>query len=299
MSNKVKAHIALLVSGLIFGANYWVSKGIMPDPMLPRQIIFIRVFSAAILFWALSLIVKKESVAKRHLLLIALSSALGVAINQIFFFEGLNLTTPVDAAILHATSPIMVLIFAAWVIREKILLINMLGVLIGATGALMLIISGKDVAVFRGDLLGNIFILINLVAYALYLVLIKPIMGIYHPFTIMKWVFIFGLFAVAPFTIHTLPDLKMQVLTGNTLFSLIYIVLGTTMIAYLLTIYGLKYLKASSVGYYIYLQPLVAGIIGLVWFTEAVTLVKAIATFLIFAGVYFVNLKREASLKKG
>lgn len=298
MSNKVKAHIALLVSGLIFGANYWIAKGIMPDPMLPRQIIFIRVFSAAILFWALSLTVKKESVAKRHLLLIALSSALGVAINQIFFFEGLNLTTPVDAAILHATSPIMVLIFAAWVIREKILLINMLGVLIGATGALLLIISGRDVAVFRGDLLGNIFILINLVAYALYLVLIKPIMGIYHPFTIMKWVFIFGLIAVAPFTIHTLPDLKMQVLTGNTFFSLIYIVLGTTMIAYLLTIYGLKYLKASSVGYYIYLQPLMAGIIGLIWFKEALTLVKAIATLLIFAGVYFVNLKREASIKK-
>ncbi|MBE0661599.1 MAG: DMT family transporter [Bacteroidales bacterium] len=298
MSNKVKAHIALLVSGLLFGANYWIAKGIMPDPMLPRQIIFIRVFSAAVLFWVLSLTFKKETVSKKHLLLIALSSALGVAVNQIFFFEGLNLTTPVDAAILHATSPIMVLIFAAWVIREKVLFINMVGVILGAAGALLLIISGKDVAVFRGDLLGNIFILINLVAYALYLVLIKPIMEIYHPFTVMKWVFVFGLIAVTPFTMHTLLDFKMQVLTGNTLLSLVFIVIGTTVIAYLLTIFGLKYLKASSVGYYIYLQPLMAGIIGLIWFTEAVTWIKAIAAFLIFAGVYFVNLKRKALNEK-
>jgi drug/metabolite transporter (DMT)-like permease len=293
MSNKLKAHIALLVSGLIFGANYWIAKEIMPEPLLPRQIIFIRVFSAAVLFWALSLTIKKETVSGKHLIIIALSSTLGVAINQIFFFEGLNLTTPVDAAILHAGSPIMVLIFAAWVIREKVFMINMLGVFFGAAGALLLIFSGKDVEVFRGDILGNIFILINLVAYALYLVLIKPIMKTYHPLTVMKWVFVFGLIAVTPFTFHTIIDFELQVLTGNTLFSLLYIVIGTTVIAYILTIYGLKYLKASSVGYYIYLQPLMAGVIGLIWYTETVSWVKAIAAVLIFAGVYFVNLKRK------
>lgn len=294
MNNRSKAHIALLLSGLLFGANYWIAKELMPEPLLPRQIIFIRVFSAAILFWVLSSLVKNEKVKPKHLFIIALSSTLGVAVNQIFFFEGLNLTTPVDAAILHASSPIMVLLFATWIIRERILWINVLGILIGALGAILLITSGKNAEAFRGDMMGNIFILINISAYALYLVLIKPMMESYHPFTVMKWVFIFGFIAVAPFTTHTLFELGNDVLTTKTLLSLTYVVLGTTMLAYLLTIYGLKYLKASSAGYYIYLQPLMAGLIGLIGFGEVITLQKILSAVLIFAGVYFVNRKRKS-----
>lgn len=294
MNNRSKAHIALLLSGLLFGANYWIAKELMPEPLLPRQIIFIRVFSAAILFWVLSSLVKNEKVKPKHLFIIALSSTLGVAVNQIFFFEGLNLTTPVDAAILHSSSPIMVLLFATWIIRERILWINVLGILIGALGAILLITSGKNAEAFRGDMMGNIFILINISAYALYLVLIKPMMESYHPFTVMKWVFIFGFIAVAPFTTHTLFELGNDVLTTKTLLSLTYVVLGTTMLAYLLTIYGLKYLKASSAGYYIYLQPLMAGLIGLIGFGEVITLQKILSTVLIFAGVYFVNRKRKS-----
>jgi len=291
MSEKIKAHAALFFSGLIFGVNYWIAKDLMPEPLLPRQIIFIRIFFAAILFWFLSFSIKKEKVQPRHLLLIALSSTLGVAVNQIFFFEGLNLTTPVDAAILHSTSPIMVLIFAALIISERILPANLLGVLIGAAGAVLLIISGKGVEVFRGNMLGNLFIVLNISAYAMYLVLIKPMMRQYHPFTVMKWVFIFGFIAIAPFTTHTMFELSHQVLTTKTMLSLTYIVLGTTMLAYLLTIYGLKYLKASIAGYYIYLQPLLAGMIGVIWFSEVITIQKMLAAILIFTGVYFVNLK--------
>lgn len=293
MNVKAKAHIALLLSGLIFGANYWIAKGLMPEPLLPRQIIFIRVLSAAVLFWIISGLTGNEKVKPKHLIIIALSSTLGVAINQIFFFEGLNLTTPVDAAILHASSPIMVLLFATWFIRERILLINVLGVLIGAIGTVLLITSGKDAEIFSGDLMGNIFILINISAYAMYLVLIKPIMECYHPFTVMKWVFLFGFIAVAPFTTHTLFSLDSEVFTIKTLLSLAYVVLGTTMLAYLLTIYGLKYLKASSAGYYIYLQPLMAGLIGLIGFGEAITMQKALSALLIFTGVYFVNKKSK------
>lgn len=296
MNNRAKAHLALLLGGLIFGVNYWIAKSIMPEPLLPRQIIFIRVFFAAALFWLLSTAVKREKVEKKHLLLIALSSTLGVAVNQVFFFEGLNLTTPVDAAILHATSPIMVLIFAALIIRERILWIHSLGVLAGAAGAIMLVLSGKEAAVFAGNPIGNAFILINISAYAMYLVLIKPMMSIYHPFTVMRWVFLFGLIAVAPFSLHTLASLDSRIFESQTLYSLAYVVLATTMLAYLLTIYGLKYLRASSAGYYIYIQPLMAGAIGIIWFSEMITITKIVASVLIFTGVYLVNVKRKQKL---
>jgi drug/metabolite transporter (DMT)-like permease len=296
MNKKSQAHIALLLSGLIFGANYWIAKGLMPEPLLPRQIIFIRAFFAAILFWVLSLTIKKEAVKRKHLWLIALSSFLGVAVNQIFFFEGLNLTNPVDASILHATSPIMVLLFAMWIIRERILWINLLGVIIGATGTVLLVLSGKNAAVFSGSLLGNVLIIINISAYAMYLVLIKPMMQTYHPFTVMKWVFLFGFMAVLPFTFHTMFYIGPEVLKTKVVLSLAYVVFGTTMLAYILTIFGLKYLRASSVGYYIYMQPVMAGLIGLIWFAEIISFFKILSALLIFAGVYLVNLKRGPAI---
>lgn len=298
MNNKLKAHGALLVSGLLFGANYWIAKDIMPAPLLPRQIIFIRVFVAAIGFWVISGFIRSERVSRNDLFLIALSSVLGVAINQIFFFEGLNLTNPVDAAILHATCPILVLLFATWIIRERIIWINVVGVVIGATGAVLLILSGLNQALFEGSLKGNLFIMINNTAYAMYLVLIKPVMSKYHPLTVMKWVFIFGFLAVAPFTAHTLVGLEWSLISGSVMYALIYLVIGTTMIAYLLTTYSLQHVKASAAGYYIYLQPVMAAIVGLVWFEGAVTWMKILAAVCIFCGVYFVNLRKPPLLKR-
>lgn len=298
MNNKLKAHAALLLSGLLFGANYWIAKEIMPVPLLPRQIIFIRVFVAAIGFWVVAGFVRTESVQRKDLFIIALASVLGVAVNQIFFFEGLNLSNPVDAAILHATCPILVLLFATWTIRERIIWVNVAGVVIGATGAILLILSGLNQAVFAGSLKGNLFIMINNTAYAMYLVLIKPVMNKYHPFTVMKWIFIFGFLAVAPFTTHTMADLAWDQISGGVLYALVYVVLGTTMVAYLLTTYSLQHVKASAAGYYIYLQPVMAAIVGLVWFEGALTWMKVVAAVCIFLGVYFVNLRKPPFMKR-
>lgn len=286
-----KAHLALLASGLLFGLNYWIAKNLMPDPLLPRQIIFIRVSLAALFFWLLSRSIPKERISKKDSYRIAGAGTLGVTVNQIFFFEGLNITTPVDAAIIHASSPIMVLLLAAWFIKEKVTLLNVFGIFLGATGTLLLIFSGTDMALFTGKSLGNLFILLNIIAYALYLVLIKPVMQRYRPFTVMKWVFFYGFLTSFPFTVSAMPDLNIQAFTGKVIFSLVYVILGTTLLAYLLTIYGLKYLKASSVGYYIYLQPIMAGILGWFWFAEPISYIKLISAALIFSGVYFVNLK--------
>lgn len=286
-----KAHLALITSGLLFGFNYWIAKNLMPEPLLPLQIIFIRVAFAALFFWLLSKAIPTEIIKRQDVYRIALASSLGVTVNQIFFFEGLNITTPVDAAILHASSPIMVLLFASWLIGEKISLINITGILLGSLGTLFLVIPGNEIALFSGKSLGNMFMLLNIIAYALYLVLIKPVMQRYHPFTVMKWVFFFGFLTSVPFTAGSILQLDIRILSGKVILSLLYVIFGTTVLAYLLTIYGLKYLKASSVGYYIYLQPIMAGLLGWLWFAEPFSIMKFIAAAFIFTGVYFVNRK--------
>ncbi|MGM0612419.1 MAG: DMT family transporter [Bacteroidota bacterium] len=298
MNKKWIAHLTLFGTSLLFGANYWIAKGLMPDYFQPMQIIFMRVLGAMLLFWFLQLFLPKEQVKTKDLLLIGLSSALGVAVNQMMFFEGLNLTTPVDTSIIHSSSPLLVLMFAAILSREKLTLMKITGILIGASGALLLVLYGEEASFNSETFRGDIFILINISAYSMYLVLIKPVMARYKPVTVMKWVFFFGFLCVVPFTVWNLPDIQWGNIDSYAWFSLLYVIIGTTFLAYLLTINALRYVDASIAGFYIYLQPVIAAIIGIWLFDEVLTAHKIIAAMLVFTGIYIVNKKTAKSQSK-
>ncbi|MFO8086914.1 MAG: DMT family transporter [Bacteroidales bacterium] len=283
------AHITLLITSLLFGANYWIAKGLMPDYFQPLQVIFMRVLGAMLLFWLLQLFTPKEKVAKKDLWLIGLSASLGVAVNQIMFFEGLSLTTPVDTSIIHSSSPLLVLMFAAFLAHERITLMKIVGIVMGMTGTLILVLYGNEVSFDSSSFRGDLFILINISAYSMYLVLIKPVMARYRPVTVMKWVFFFGFIFVLPVSVWRIPDINWHQVDGFALFSLLYVIIGTTFLAYLLTIYALRYVNASVAGFYIYLQPVFAALIGILLFDEVLTTHKIIAAILIFAGIFVVN----------
>ncbi len=291
MNKKWGAHLTLFATSLLFGANYWIAKGLMPDYFQPLQVIFMRVLGAMLLFWILQLFLPREKVTKKDLWLIALSSALGVALNQIMFFKGLNLTTPVDTSIIHSSSPVLVLMFAAIITRERLTWMKIAGIILGAAGALLLVVHGKQISFNADSFRGDVFILINISAYSMYLVLIKPVMARYKPVTVMKWVFFFGFLFVIPFSVGKLPTIQWQNIDSFAWFSLGYVIVGTTFLAYLLTIQALRYVDASVAGFYIYLQPVVAALIGITIFDEKLTMEKIIAAALVFAGVYFVSRK--------
>jgi len=81
------AHLAVIGANIIFGINYVVAKGIMPDYLLPRPIIFLRVLGATVIFWLVSLLFPRENVDRKDLLRLAVCALFGVAINQVLFFK--------------------------------------------------------------------------------------------------------------------------------------------------------------------------------------------------------------------
>lgn len=291
MPKHWSAHLALFTTSCLFGANYWIAKGLMPGYFHPLQVIFIRVLGAVILFWLLHFITPQEKIRRKDFIIIALSSALGIAVNQIMFFEGLNLTTPVDASIIHSSSPVLVLMFAVALSREKLSLMRNIGIVLGAAGALFLVLHGKEASFNADTFKGNVFVLINISGYSMYLVLIKPVMARYKPVTVMKWVFLFGFIYALPFTVTKIPHVDWQAVNGFAWFSLLYVVIGTTFLAYLLTSNALRYVDSTVAGFYIYLQPVIAAIIGIIFFDEIITIPKIFAAALVFSGVYFVSKK--------
>ena len=299
MSPILRAHIALFVVNLIYGANYIIAKGVMPDYVDPSGFILMRVTGAVLLFWIVKSFIK-EKVARKDLGRLVLCGLFGVCLNQLLFFEGLNLTSPINASIIMTFNPIMVLILAALIIKEKITLQKVVGILIGTSGAIFLILNsaGTDQT---ASVTGDIFILINAFSYALYLVLVKPLMSKYKPTTVISYVFLFGTLFVylSPFAISDAAAVNWSEIPTGIWWSITYVVICTTFLAYLLNIFALKNVSPSVASGYIYLQPIMAGFFAWLFslwgsgnteeYVNSITLQKVLFTIMIFLGVFLVS----------
>lgn len=292
------AHLAILGANIIYGLNYVIAKGIMPDYMEPRGIIFLRGAGAMVLFWALAYLFPKEKVEKKDLGRIAIAAFFGVFTNQVLFFEGLNLTTPINAAIIVTVIPVLVLVFAHLFLKERITSNKWIGIILGMAGAVMVILTTGNMSLQSATFTGNVLVFINAAAFALYLVLIKPLMTKYHPMTVIRWIFIFGFVYIAPVCFGSFARTDFGAIPSGIWASIIYVVVATTAVAYFLNNYSLTILSPTVTGTYIYLQPMVASVVAILFGKDTLTAVKVIAAVLIFAGVWFVSRrKRPARFK--
>ena len=295
MSNMVRAHLALIAANLIYGVNYGIAKQVMPDFLSPFALVFARISGACILFWALSLLLPKETIDRKDILRLLFATVFGVAVNQSLFLNGLNITTPIDAAIIMTATPILVLLVARLLIREPITLFKVIGIVAGGTGAVLLILYRGNISFSNNHVIGNAIILANATSYAIYLVIVKPLMNKYHPVTLMRWIFLFGLLLVSGPGLPAFLRVGWGSLPVDIFLSVLFIVVGTTFLAYLLNMYSLKYVKPITVSIYIYSQPVIASIVALILGQDMITPVKIVAALLVFTGVYFVSFTSSRS----
>ncbi|MEO6165923.1 MAG: EamA family transporter, partial [Chitinophagales bacterium] len=204
-------------------------------------------------------------------------------------------TTPINASLMMTTTPILILLLSGIFHDEKITWLKIIGVLLGAIGAVLVIISGKELTRGSGQTTGDVLVLMNAASFAIYLVIVKPLMKKYHPVTVITWVFFFGWLFVMPVGWHEFSMIDWQQFTPALWSELAFIVIFTTFFAYLLNTMAMQHATPSVVGIYIYLQPALATIFALVLNRDEYPLIKVIATILIFAGVYFVSAKNAFS----
>ncbi len=289
----ILAHLAVIGANVIYGINYVVAKGIMPDFMQPRMIILLRVVGASIIFWLVASLYPRQRVAKKDMIRIAICAFFGIALNQVMFFEGLNLTTPINASIIMVGTPILVLVFSHFILHDKISGNKIIGIVLGFSGAAYLILSGGSLSLESGTFLGNLFIFINASSYGLFLVLIKPLMKKYSPITLMKWLFLFGIIYVLPVSFYMIEETDFASIPNNIWMAIIYVIIFTTVLAYFLNNYSLKKISPTMNSAYIYLQPFLATVVALVVGKDRLTWTEIIAATLIFTGVYFVSFKQK------
>lgn len=261
----------------------------MPEFIKPSGFILLRCAGATILFWITGFLVKDKEVPLKDIGYFALSAIFGVAINQLLFFGGLNITTPINGAIIMVATPVLVLVMSTFLRGEKLHIQKIGGIALGMFGALMLLLFGADFSFGSKTMKGDLMILGNASSYAIYLVMIKSKMSEYKAVTVMRWVFLFGTLMVFPFGLNEFNAIDWQSFDLSTWLAVAFVVIGTTYFAYLLNNMALIHLSPTVVGIYIYLQPLLASVFSMIAGQDQPTFQKFVSALFIFTGVYLVS----------
>lgn len=291
MSKRTLAILGATFVAMIYGSTFTVAKDVMPTYVQPYGFILIRAIGGTFLFWMLTFFGPKEKIEKKDFPRIMAAAFFGVALNQLTFFKGLSYTSPISASVIMVTAPIIVLILSAIIIKERIELKKVFGIIIGLTGTTILILYGKSIGNSSNAGWGNFLVFINAFSYAIYLILIKKLITKYHAFTFIKWIYTFGLIYIVPFGYSEFIIINWEAIPTDIYYKIGFVVLFTTFLAYLINLMAMKHLKPTTLSVFIYLQPLFAATFAISLGKDELNLIKILSAILIFTGVYLVTHK--------
>jgi drug/metabolite transporter (DMT)-like permease len=287
--NKLNGHIAMFSANLIFGLNTTVSRTLMPQILSPYALTFFRLGGGMLLFWVVSIFAKKEHIPAKDILLLFLASLFALSFNQLPYFIGLSLTSPIDASIVVTMLPIVTMILAAVIIKEPITLMKAVAVLVGACGALLLVFNKHIVHIGQSNFWGNIIVFGAVTSFALYLTLFKNLITRYSAVTVMKWMFLFGTIVCFPFCYKPILQTNFALLSIATYWRIGFVVVFATFLGYLLIPIGQKVLRPTTLSMYNYVQPVIASLVAVAIGIDVFGIEKALSAVLVFSGVYIVT----------
>ena len=297
MDRRTLALLAALGATTIYGLNHTIAKEVMPTYIQGFGFVQVRLLGAAILFWLVSLFIPQQKIDRADVPKMLLCALLGMVVNMLCFFKGIELSTPINSAVLITITPILVFVFSAILIKERLLLPRVVGVVLGFIGALVLIVFGNEIRQDAPNIpLGNALFVVNASSFGLYLVLVKSLSAKYTTVHLLKWLFLFGFIMALPISYPEFSQVNWTDLPYEAVWRFAFVVIGTTFMTYLLNVYALKQLKASTVGVFTYLQPLIGIAYAIMVGADGLTAYKLGTGSVVLLGVYLVTRQYESKI---
>jgi drug/metabolite transporter (DMT)-like permease len=299
MSKRNLALISATFVSIIYGLTFTIAKDVMPRYVGPYGLILLRVGGAVILFWLIWIIIilikpsSKEKIGFTDFPRIFAAAFFGVAFNMLTFFKGLSLTSPISASVIMVTTPMIVLVLSAIIIKERMQKAKVFGIILGLIGTGFLILYGKSIGETNSGF-GNFLIFVNAISYGFYLIIVKKLMDKYNTFTFVKWIYTFGFLMVLPFGYSEFDAVNWSLVPNIIFWEIGFILFFSTFLNYLLNLLSMKELKPTTVAVFIYLQPVFATIVAVSLGKDELNFVKIGSAILIFIGVYLVTQKSSA-----
>ena len=287
---------------IILAGCFWGSMGIFVRKLStfgfsPIQIVSLRITVAALAF-SLLLLIKDRSgfrIALRDLPLF-----LGLGFGSILFFtvcyfSAITIMPLSTAAILLYTSPIWIMLMSVLFFREKLNKIKLIALALAFAGCVLVSgISGEGLTL-TGLLLG----LGSGIGYGLYSILGTIALRKYSPYTVTTYTFLFA--AAGSWLVCGAADMTTKFSAADNLIGLLLFCvltgLVTAVIPFLAYTLGLRTVEASRAGILATIEPLVATLVGIVVFSEPLTLLSGLGIVLILAAVVLLNRKQPVENK--
>lgn len=281
----------------LFGLNIPTVKSVIGEGGITGwSVTFYRMAGAAALFWIASAFARRERVHLRDMGMIFLASLFCILLNQMPFIIGVSLTSPIDAAVITTLTPMITMVLAAIFLREPITWLKVVGVLVGASGALLLILGGTAiVGGVGGSWAGNLLCAASSLSFSIYLVGFKRLFTTYSAVTLMRWMFLFAAVLSLPICWRDVAAVDYGALNWHVWARLGFIVGGATFLTFFLLPIGQRYLRPTVLGMYGYLQPVVASLVAVAAGMDVFGITKGLATLLVFSGVWLVTQSRAKS----
>lgn len=292
MNTKLaKGHIAILMANVIFGLGVPVTKALLNDWVTPMGYMASRCVGATILFWVVACFLPKEHVERRDLITIMLGGLLGFFISQTLTAEALKYTTPVYFSLVAALTPVSVMLLAAFFLKEKITGIKTLGVILGISGALLMLYMSWTGGTGSNDLLGISLAVLSVLTWAIYLIITRKVSEKYSSVTQMKYVFLVSTIVTVPIALLTEPHqtLYSSAWQWSGVAEMAFIILFATGLGFFLIPYAMKFLRATTVSIYTNIQPVVASLVAIAVQQDVFTWDKPVAAILVLLGAYIVT----------
>ena len=233
------------------------------------------------------------------MLKIFFASLFALVFNQGVYIFGLSMTSPIDASIVTTTLPIVTMIIAAIYLKEPITNLKVLGIFVGAMGALTLILSSQATSNGNSNIIGDLLCLVAQISFSIYLTVFKGLSQKYSPITLNKWMFIYASMCYIPFSYQDISVIQWTSIPMVAILQVLYVVLGGSFLAYLCIMTAQKLLRPTVVSMYNYMQPIVATIAAILMGIGSFGWEKGIAITLVFLGVYIVTQsKSKADFEK-
>ncbi len=284
---NIPGHLMALFANMLWGLMSPIGKSALAE-FSALSVTTFRMVGAAACFWILSLFCKREQVNHRDMLRLFFASIFALVCNQGVFIFGLSLTSPIDASIVTTTLPIVTMIVAAIFLKEPVTGMKVIGIFLGAVGALILIVSSGS-ASGGGNLLGDIFCLMAQISFSIYLTVFKSLSQRYSPITLNKWMFVYASMCYIPLSYNDLASVEWTSISTAAYWQVAYVVLGGTFVAYICLMGAQQRLRPTVVSMYNYMQPIMASAVAIVLGMGSFNVQKVIAVVLVFTGVYIVT----------
>lgn len=291
-------YLALIAAHVIWGANFVVSKVALQEfPVM--SLAFLRFFLASLLFLPLIFSLKKteRKIEIKHLPFLFGAGIFMVTLNIAFFYEGLVRTTAIDASVLALSAPFISVLLGWWFLKEKVYFINLVGIMVGFLGAIIIIGLPLILAnnITPTILIGNSMILLASFCTVTGALLVKEIVKKYSPTLITMFVFVTG---AVTFLIPALLDLVnnptwYQGVTILGITGLLYNAIFSSITAYFLLNWALKKVELSQANLFNFLMPAIAATLAVPFLGERISFSFIIGTVLVVLGVYWGTLGKQ------